>query len=369
MNTLALAGLCLAMAACAQAQDYFVLHSFRGGDGAKPSSDLVRDSTGNLYGTTVYGGAYRNGVVFMRDNRGHFGVLHDFTGGADGAAPNAVIVDSAGNLYGTTNRGGDAQCNCGVIFKLDPAGNFTVLHTFTGPDGANPVGRLIREASGDLYGTAPISSNSNGVVFRLDSTGAFTVLHDFDGKDGAYPYAGVVRDSAGNLYGAAYTGGAYDLGVIFKLDPARKFTVLHTFTGQADGANPETGVIRDPAGNLYGLTSCCVFKLDPAGNLTVLHGFTGGPEGSYARGGLVRDFYGNLYGTAVQGGTRLRAGNPGPGMVYKIEPTGVFTVLHTFHREAGGRHPWAGLIVSSGTLYGTTTVGGTDGYGAIFKLR
>jgi uncharacterized repeat protein (TIGR03803 family) len=146
-----------------------------------------------------------------------------------------LVRDSAGNLYGTTLAGGNLACGCGVVFKLNTTGKETVLHRFTGgADGRNPgLAGLVRDSAGNLYGATATGGftggvcapNGCGTVFKLDTTGKKTVLHSFTGKaDGAYPDAGLVRDAAGNLYGTTYSGG--DLacggggcGVVFKLTP------------------------------------------------------------------------------------------------------------------------------------------------------
>jgi uncharacterized repeat protein (TIGR03803 family) len=188
----------LALVQIAQAQNatYTVLHKFSGyADGRTPYSSLVLDAAGNLYGTTAGGGLCFNctpsGVVFKLDPTGRETVLHTFTGGTDGAYPYAgVVLDAAGNLYGTTINGG--RCcgyGYGVVFKLDPAGHETVLYTFTGgTDGSNPYGGVIFDAAGNLYGTTQSGgADFAGTVFKLDPAGHETVLHSFNGTDGAYP--------------------------------------------------------------------------------------------------------------------------------------------------------------------------------------
>jgi len=239
----------------AQAQTYTVLYRFKGSptDGAHPEyGHLIADSAGNLYGTTEGGGASNAGVVFKLDTAGTETVLHSFTGGADGANPYAGLIrDSAGNLYGTTEAGGVS--NFGVVFKLDKTGE-TVLHSFTGgADGANPYAGLLQDSAGNLYGTTlEGGTNDIGVVFKVDTTGTETVLYSFTIRNGKYPYAGLIADPAGNLYGTTANGGLSGLGVVFKLDTTGTETVLYNLTGGDNGASPVASVIRDSAGNLYG---------------------------------------------------------------------------------------------------------------------
>src|ERR1700722_18280865 len=264
-------------AAQAQTYTYTVLHRFTGADGARPFAGLIGDSADNLYGTTIYGGAWGYGVVFKLNKTGET-VLHSFTGGADGSGPQAgLIQDSAGNLYGTTENGG--AWGYGVVFKLDTTGTETVLHSFADkPGGANPVARLIQDSAGNLYGTTEYGGASgSGVAFKLDTTGTERSLYSFTGgADGGRPAAGLTRDSAGNFYGTTQYGGASNKGVVFKLDTTGTETVLHSFTGFADGGYPYAGLIQDSLGSLYGTTADggpshhgVVFKLDTTGTETV----------------------------------------------------------------------------------------------------
>jgi uncharacterized repeat protein (TIGR03803 family) len=355
----------------ARVQTLVVLHTFTAGaEGASPHAGLIPDAAGNLFGTTVSGGTYGYGSVFKLDTAGNATVLHSFTGGADGSGPHAgLVLDAAGNLYGTTANGG--TYSYGVVFQLDTTGTETVLYTFTGgADGANPYAGLLRDASGNLYGTTYYGGADNkGVVFKLDPTGKETVLYSFTGaSDGAHPYAGLIQDAAGNLYGTTYNGGSSNKGVVFKLGTTGIETVLHSFTGPPDGANPSAGLIRDTAGNLYGATyyggssdKGVVFKLDPTGRETVLYSFTGGSDGAHPYAGLIQDAAGNLYGTTYGGGS-------GYGVVFKLGTTGTETVLHSFSGGAVGAFPHAGLIQdAAGNLYGTT-YGGGSGYGTVFKI-
>jgi uncharacterized repeat protein (TIGR03803 family) len=236
-----------------------VLYTFTGGaDGYAPYGGVIRDAAGNLYGTTVLGGAGNGGVVYTLDASGHQTVLHSFTGGADGSQPYAgVIRDPAGNLYGTTSSGGTG--NAGVVYKVDASGHETVLYNFTGgSDGSSPLGGVIRDAAGNLYGTTIYGGISGaGVVYKLDPSGHETVLHPFTGgTDGGEPYmVTLLRDSMGNLYGTTSGGGSSWAGVVFMLDSSGHETVLYSFTGGDDGGAPQSGLIRDSAGNLYGTAS------------------------------------------------------------------------------------------------------------------
>jgi uncharacterized repeat protein (TIGR03803 family) len=353
-----------------------VLYTFTGGaDGSQPAAGVIRDAAGNLYGTTPYGGTGGAGVVYKLDTSGHETVLYSFTGGADGGNPGVgVIRDSAGNLYGTTGFGGGCFF-CGVVYKVDPSGNETVLHRFTGgADGGVFAGPLVRDSAGNLYGTTLGGGTGGaGVVYKVDTSGNETVLYTFTGgADGANPYARVIRDSAGNLYGTTQYGGTGGAGVVYKVDTSGNETVLYSFTGGADAANPVAGVIRDEAGNLYGTTESgggpanlgAVYKLDTSGKETVLCAFTSPPGGSNPGAAVIRDDAGNLYGTTVDGGT----GNAG--VVYKLDPAGQETVLYTFAGPPGtdGFEPYELIRDSTGNLYGATYNGGTAGVGVVYKL-
>lgn len=373
----------------AQSQTLTVLYSFQGGaDGSLPTSSLFRDAAGNLYGETFRGGdlscAYGAGcgVVFKLDVNGNETVLHSFTGGPDGAYPSGGLVrDSAGNFYGTAYSGGDLSCDapsgCGTVFKLSPAGRLTVLYAFTeGNDGQLPDGGVIRDAAGNLYGTTSFGGgNSNGgTIFKLDAAGNETVLFRFGAaSQGRDPIAGLFRDAAGNLFGTTYQGGYSYLGgegTVFKVDSKGHETVLHTFLPTGDGAYPYAGVA--PYGeDLYGMTTTggtheygTVFKLDKTGNETILYSFAGGTDGEYPNlAGVIPDSSGNLYGTTENGGD---ADNDGT--VFELDQSGNETVLHRFNGADGSR-PLAGVIRdSAGTLYGTTYEGGASSNGTIFKL-
>ena len=268
-----------------------------------------------------------------------------------------------------------------------PAQTYNVLYAFPSfSSGAQPLGNPLI-AGHSLYGTTDIGGVGQGpyglgTIFRLDlQTGQETLLHSFAGypSDGEFPYAGVISDPAGNLYGTTYYGGLQNYGTVFMLSAAGTETLLHSFSGP-DGADPDGGLVRDAAGNLYGTTigggianatcrtnigtdSCgTVFKLDSAGNLTTLHRFAGSPDGANPVGSLFLEA-GSLYGTTSLGGSFNQ------GAVFTIDnQTGAETVLYDFTGAADGKSPLTGVIGDGqGTLYGTTSTGG-GGNGVVFKL-
>ena len=364
-----------------------VLYSFSGGtDGQYPQAGVIRDSAGNLYGTTESGGAFGEGVVFQIDPAGGQSVLYNFgsrpgggTGGLDGSGPVAgVIRDAAGNLYGTCFAGGTQE---GVVFELDPAGIETVLYNFTGPGGQAPTAGLTRDSAGNLYGTTLGGGSAElGVVFKLDATGQETVLYNFPGaRDGSgwgqISTASLTLDSEGNLYGTTSGGDNVNQGVVFKLSPSGKETLLHSFTGGADGGVPLGSVVLDPAGNVYGTAQYggasgigVVFKIDSLGNQTVLHSFAR-TDGAYPAAGVILDSEGNCYGTTEQGGAF------GYGVVFELDPLGNETVLHSFTGGSDGRNPLGSVLRDpAGNLYGTTSGGGTpggcdcNGCGVVYKV-
>ena len=355
-------------------QTLTILYSFKGGtDGVNPYGALVRDPAGNLYGTTEIGGTYNLGTVFKVDSAGNETVLHSFGGPGDGLFPYCTLVrDSAGNLYGTATIGG-AQGQ-GVVFKIDAQGNETLLHSFgPPPDGAQAYGSLVRDSAGNLYGTTSEGGTIGwGIVFKLDRSGNLTTLYNFAGPpDGQSPqYGALAHDGSGNFYATTYTGGTDGFGTVYKLDSTGQETILHNFTGQSDGLSPlstlllSSGKLYGTSSGGYGFDSGTVFEVTTTGKFRTLYTFTGGVDGQFPDAGLIRDQKGNFYGTAAGGGTF------GGGVVFELSPMGKETVLHSFALTRGdGSVPQGALIRdSSGNLFGTTQNGGAFGYGTVFKL-
>jgi len=353
------------------------------GDGIAPSAGLIADSNGNLYGTTLAGGAAGEGTVFKIAPDRSETILHSFTGGADGYSPEGgVIRDAAGNLYGTTSVGGSS--NKGTIFKITPDAKESVLYAFTGgADGGNPMGTLIADAQGNLYGTASSGGDKNkGVVFKFSAGGTQSVLYSFaGGSDGASPHAGLIMDDQGNLYGTTLSGGKIDNGTVFKVTPSGVETVLHRFTGGDDGFAPMGELLADNRGSLYGTTKfggtgsadcqvgigCgTVFSIAPGGKESILHSFVGGQDGKYPSSRLIMDGQHNLYGTTEVGGKRYE------GVVFKIARDGTETILHSFdHRvKRDGTYPSGPLLADPDFrhLYGETSSGGTK-QGVVYLIR
>jgi uncharacterized repeat protein (TIGR03803 family) len=408
-----LAATVAAQPAQGQSYKFKILHTFHGNDGAAPVGQLARDKSGNVYGTAIIGGIGKCqggcGTVFKLSGSGTLLWSHRFAG-TNGQEPYAGLFrDSSGNLFGTTVYGGKVNNHlcpdlygCGLVFKLDQAGAETVLHKFVGsPNGYLPNGPLVQDAAGSSYGTTSEGGQGYGVVFKINGTGEESVLYNFTGgSDGCFPDAGVILDGAGNLYGVTRQGGSdfcnSGYGVVFKLDTTGNETVLHTFGG-GDGAYPESVLLFDTHGNLYGTTTAgggsgdcfkgcgVVFELSPRnGDWTeaVLYSFcpaSGCTDGDTPIAGpLVRDSKGNLYGTTYFGGAHANCnGGEGCGVVFKLDTASTETVLHSFTGGADGAAPWGGLTSDSmGNLYGAASQGGDlkcqpgngQGCGTVFKI-
>jgi uncharacterized repeat protein (TIGR03803 family) len=397
-----------------QATKFKVLHTFHGKDGSFPTGTLVRDSAGNIYGTTSGGGTggcdgYGCGTVFKMNKVGKEIWLYGFKGTSQIDPTAGLLRDASGNLYGTTENGGKITktCGgvqgggCGTVFEVDKNGKATVLYKFKGtPDGYFPQALLVNDPESNLYGTTYLGgANGLGAVFKVSTNGKETILHSFAGPpdgggDGAFSYVGVIRDSEGNLYGVTSGGGTYGAGAVYEVSAAGAETLLYSFSGGSDGSDPDSVLLLDSQGNLYGTTadggnSECggtgcgvVFKLSPQSGghwaESVLYSFcslencTDGEEP--ATGPLLRNSKGNIYGTTLFGGTYRNCNGDACGVVFKLDPSGKETVLHSFTGGADGAFPYAGLTRdSSGNLYGTAWQGGAKCFtsytcGVVFKI-
>jgi uncharacterized repeat protein (TIGR03803 family) len=364
----------------AQAQTYTTLHSFTGTpDGQFPYSGVVQDSEGNFYGTTQGGGASNFGTVFKVNANGKYKIIYNFSG-TDGKYPSSALILDKEVLYGTTYAGGAS--GIGTVFKITKSGRLTTLHSFSGtPDGRFPVAGLVSDASGNLYGTTGYGGASdNGTVFVLNAKHKteVSILYSFSGApDGANPFASLIVDPSGNLYGVTTSGGASGLGTVFSVTPSGQETVLHSFSGYpGDGAAPYYAALtRDSSGNLYGTTWAggsslgvmeafgggIAFQLTPSGTENILWNFCSVEfcyDGSNPTGGLVQSSDGNFYGTTAMGYWY--------GALFSLTSGGNEEALYWFEQNALGGNtggfPAGPLVMDqSGTLYGTTTAGGSTG--------
>jgi uncharacterized repeat protein (TIGR03803 family) len=376
-----------------------VLYRFTGGaDGAGPSSSLVMDASGNLYGTTYDGGSTSGscgsgcGVVFELTRSGSDwkeSVLYAFQGVPDGAHPTGnLLFDTSGNLYGTTSRGGaSTNCQsegCGTVFELSPnSGGWTetVLYNFqNSSDGVGPAG-LTFDASGNLYGTTAGRS-----VYELSPSqqrGGAWVEHTLYSVGGGTPNPGLIFDGQGNLYGTYYDldfqfcNPFFGCGAVFELKPGHGQwieTDLYHFLGSGNGGQPAAGVIRDSKGNLYGTGAeggnnfGIVFELSRSGGRwkeSMLYNFCSRNncvDGAFPLAGLVMDGNGVLYGTTEWGGKCFYCG-----VVFKLAHTKngwKETVLYSFQGVGG---PVESVILDAqGNLYGTA--GSSFVNGLVFEV-
>lgn len=339
------------------------------------------------------------GVAFLvaasaAEARG-FHPIYDFA--AADTYSTALLRDAAGNLYGTTWSGGAPTF--GTVFVLSPGGVNTTLYTFTGGIGmpGRPLGGVVRDAAGNLYGAATYGGAYNcstpygtdcGAIFKLATDGTMSVFHAFQGgDDGAWPQGGLMVDKAGNVFGTTSQGGTGDFcynghgcGTVFKITPGGVKTTLYSFQGKYDGAYPGGRLIADKHHNIYGVTAeggygsgdfwglGTVYKLAPNGTETVLYAFQGYDDGATPNSGLALDADGNLYGTLQSGAGSIQQ------MVFKLAPDGTKTTLHIFGDEPyDGFNPIGEVLVDKkGDLYGTTAEGGkgchSRGCGTVYRI-
>ena len=391
-------GLIVVATLTAQGQTFNVIFNFTGGsDGGTPLAALVLDKSGHLYGTANHGGVNGYGTIFRMKPAGSgwtFTPLYGFKGGNDGGDPvDAVRVGADGSLYGPspTPTGG----YYGIVFNLKPAptpspsifGGWTqnVLYTFTGlpANGANPLGAIVFDQAGNVYGTTGSDGTcGHGTVYELTPSGSswtLNLLYTFCAPgDGQLPESGVIFDNQGNLYGTTYGGGQDGMGTVFQLvQSGTGWTenMLYSFPGGKDGGVPSGGLVFDPSGNLYGTTSQggknnggTVFMLAPSHGswtLTTLYSFTAANLDGRS-GNLVLDSAGNLYGT------RKYEGMYGAGAAFELAHSSggwTYTSLHDFTGGTDGGNPVDGLIFDiSGNLFGTASKGGTNAYGDVYKI-
>lgn len=419
LKMMVVSALTVLLALSMQAQSYKVIYTFDSGTNAwAPAVGLSIDSNGNLYGTTIVGGGQGDcpphwlgcGTVFQLTYTGTDWaemVLHGFNGpygtsaiaATDGAYPYArAIIGPDGSLYGTTHEGARGG---GTVYQLTRSGDRwteTVLHRFLGgEDGMYPYGDVIFDNAGNLYGTTVGGGSYRwGTVFQLSKSGSRwskSILYSFQGgSDSGSPYAGIVFDKAGNLYGTTGGGGSdeceysgVNCGTVFQLTRSEtgwREKIIYNFHDHQYGGFP-SGLIIDPAGNLYG-TICesfegvgWVFGLSRYGDSWVFHLLSSLPGSSCGfTGTLTLDSAGNLYGTTTNGGAYDR------GTIYKLTGAGwwwEYTELYDFTGGRDGGEPNGNLVFDGdGNLYGTTQYGGVAHYcggaphtgcGVVFEIK
>jgi uncharacterized repeat protein (TIGR03803 family) len=395
-GVLTLAAMLVFSASLARAVDKeTILHTFifGSGDGVTPFAGLVADTAGNFYGTTAAGGSFNGGTVFelspITGGSWTETVLFSFPAGTYPESP--LIFDAAGNLYGTTLWGGAYGGGAVVELSPLPAGGWAEanIYSFNGylKGEVNPYGGVMFDSTGNLYGVTGGGIYNFGTAYRLSkSNGTWTETAVYNFLDG-FPYGTLILDAAGNLYGATIIGGGENAGTVFQLNYSSGTlweNTIYTFTGGNDGANPRAGLTIDASGNLYGTTNLggaygngVVFKLSPTAHSGwhqgVLHAFAGGNDGANPQAAMIFDDSGNLYGTAAMGGAH------GHGTVFKLTHGSkggwIEGTLHSFTGGADGSGPLTSLTMdAAGNLYGTTGWGGNTAYcsssgcGVVFEL-
>jgi uncharacterized repeat protein (TIGR03803 family) len=282
----------------------------------------------------------------------------------DGPFTTGVVEGNDGSLYGLTIFGGPA--GDGEAFRLSPGGAFDVLHVFSGADGKNPFGRIIQGSDGNFYGATLAGGTLNlGTIFRLAPDGTYTLMHSFGAAgDSDSPFAGLMQARDGNLYGTTCSNVVGGFDSVFAITPGGTYRVVYQFTSEADGFCPHGELIEASNGLLYGTTlrggahgAGTAFSVSTSGVHTLLHSFTGGADGDELQGGVVQASDGQFYGTTSFGGAN------GDGTVFRMDAAGNVTTLHDFLEGSGdGAQPNAGLVDGGdGYLYGTTTFGGAGG--------
>jgi uncharacterized repeat protein (TIGR03803 family) len=389
------------------------LLSFDSTNGAYPYAGLVQGADGNFYGTTENGGTNGNGTVFKITTNGALTTLFSF-GGTNGISPEAALLQGAdGNFYGTTANGGIGSF-FGTVFRITTNGVLTTLLSFGYSNGANPSGALVQGDDGNFYGTTEGGgAYGNGTAFKITTNGTLTTLLSFAGANGVRPQGGLVQGADGNFYGATFYGGvgfngalSSGDGVVFRLGagpaaappaviaqpvnqtvPAGGAAIFSVNAGGASplsyswqrNGSPIAGAtlsgytannvqLTDSGGqfscvisNAYGLVTSSNAALTVLNTSGPLFSFNG-PDGGYSSAALVQGADGCFYGTTTYGGTN------GEGTVFRITTNGTLTTLASFI-DANGAEPYGGLVQGAdGTFYGTTQSGGTYNEGTVFKM-
>lgn len=341
--------------------NYTILASFVGTNGTIPMSQLTAAPDGQLYGTTQLGGAANLGTVFKISTNGALTTLASFTNREDSLPSTGLVLASDGNFYGSSQT---------AIFKVTPGGILTTLTSLTPLDGITPQGALTLGLDGNFYGTTRAGGTNNiGTIFRLSTGGTLTRLFSFNGTNGSLPDAGLTLGNDGNFYGTTTSGGSFiSFGTVFRFTTNGTLTTLASFDGTNSGSSPDSPLLMDTNGNLYGTAPQggpgfrgTVFRVTTNGALTVLFAFNS-TNGSTPRDGLILANDGNFYGTLVAGGVS------NAGTIFRMTSTGTVSTVLAFD-NAHGANPIGGLVQGAdGGLYGTTGFGGPAlSFGTVFR--
>jgi uncharacterized repeat protein (TIGR03803 family) len=383
---------CAVMSIASSAQTFTTLVNFDGTNGSEPYSvTLIQGTDGNLYGTTSGGGVVNHhGTVFKMTLSGTLTTIYTFCVQpkcADGSLPSAGLVQATdGNFYGTTYLGGHVTAKgpcasgCGTVFRITPGGALTTLHSFHwASDGGYPSAALLQAADGNFYGTTYGGGRGKGTIFKMTPAGALTLLYSFCSQyrcfDGDRPLAALIQASDGNLYGTAsgggYGGAGNGHGTTFKITTGGAFTVLYAFCQNynpqnlcyKDGGTPEGALVQASNGNFYGTTSFggfdlngTVFEMSQTGFLQTVATFCTGAkcDGGYSPyAGMIMGKDGNFYGASGSAVYRF---------VFSL------TTLHSFSGPDGSNLTGGVVQASDGSLYGTTSLGGTNNLGTVFRV-
>jgi uncharacterized repeat protein (TIGR03803 family) len=357
----------------AQAQTFSVLYNFGTNSGdpipSQFSQFLAQGRNGDLYSATGLGGTFANGTTYKVTPAGTLTALHNFDGQEDGDTPYGLTMGTDGNFYGTTPGGGTSKY--GTVFKMTASGTLNELYNFAGStDGGHPAAPPIQGTDGNFYGMTSYGALGYGTVYKITPTGRLTTLYQFDSYQGLVVFPPLIQASDGNLYGttSGYYGGN---GSVFKITIAGKFTVLYYFDG-THGAQPDAPLVQGSDGKFYGTTSGggaygqgTVYQITPSGSLTVLHNINGTTDGGSPWAGLLQATDGDFYGVNTV------AGATNNGTIFKITPTGNFSVLHNFDGTTGSEPSVTLFQHTNGILYGVADIGGNAacGCGVFYSLN